>query len=148
MKLKESKETQETIVTDDKKPNHLYEYLDYVSYGVKQLAVLHTNRHSKLCIHAPSVDFAVLEKLFNWKDDKDHNLVHKGTFADYVSTAFDVCSDWIDRYNEVSKHVGAFERSVLERTLPHVSILADIMQAYRDLQDDEEAAKKKWCKCE
>lgn len=148
MKLKESKETQETTVTDDKKSNHLYEYLDYVSYGVKQLAVLHTNRHSKLCIHAPSVDFTVLEKLFNWKDNKDHDLVHKGTFTDYVSTAFDVCSDWIDRYNEVSKHVGAFERTVLERTLPHVSILADIMQAYRDLQDDEEAAKKKWCKCE
>lgn len=148
MKLKESKETQETIVTDDKKPNHLHEYLDYVSYGVKQLTVLHTNIHSKLCIHAPRVDFTVLEKLFNWKDDKDHNLVHKGTFADYISTAFDVCSEWIDRYNELSKHVGTFEMNVLIHTLPCTATFADIMQAYRDLQDDEEVAKKKWCKCE
>ena len=147
MKLKESK-TQETTVTDDKKPNHLHEYLDYVSYGVKQLSVLHTNKHSKLYLHAPGVDFAVLEKLFNWKDDKDHDLVHKGTFADYVSTAFDICSEWIDRYNELSKHVGAFEMSVLIHTLPYTATIADIMQAYRDLQDDEEAAKKKWCKCE
>ena len=148
MKLKESKETQEVKVKQDEKSNPVHEYLDFVSYGVRQLNVLQTNKNVKLCVHVPYVDFNMLGKLFNWEDTKEQELIYKGTFADYVSLAYDVCTEWIDRYNELAKNATAYEMHIISLTLPHITIVADIVQAYRDLNDDEEAAKKKWCKCE
>lgn len=147
MKFKTQKEVKEEA-QDENKSNPIHEYLDYVSYGIKQLAVLQTNKTAKIYIVAPHVDLSALEQIFNWKDTKEHKLIYRGDSGAYITTAFEVYSTWIDHYNKVADQVEAFEAQLLSHTLPGTCSLANVMQAYRDLQENPEEAKKKWFKCE
>ena len=151
MKFKTQKEVKEEV-QDENKSNPIHEYLK-IAWETRECFRIHSSlfecwKDSLLCGKSNKHLDKITFKYYGFVPQDEILIKYIYDPAKAISYIHDLFNIVIEQYNNVYSQISPHDRELLRQLLPWPSHILEAHEMYESFRENEEEAKKKYCKCE